>query len=130
MTLWHGRFEAAPADELMAFTASLPFDRRLAADDVAGSRAHVAGLVRARILTKREADAIGTALAQQSLRHVLSFCNARQMTAPEAYIQYSPEVFTEEGEVTNDATADFLRGFMSEFRDHVARVLTVLPRSA
>jgi NAD(P)H-dependent FMN reductase len=28
---------------------------------------------------------IGTAVAQQSLRAVLSFCNARQMTAPEAY---------------------------------------------
>jgi chromate reductase len=72
---------------------------------------------------------IGTAVAQQSLRGVLSFCNARQMTAPEAYIQYSPEVFTDDGEVTNDATATFLRGFMAEFRDHVARVLTVLPRS-
>ena len=33
---------------------------------------------------------IGTAVAQQSLRAVLSFCNARQMTAPEAYIQFSP----------------------------------------
>src|SRR3954469_23674370 len=30
--------------------------------------------------------AIGTAVAQQSLRAVLSFCNARQMTSPEAYI--------------------------------------------
>ena len=73
---------------------------------------------------------IGTAVAQQSLRGVLSFCNARQMTAPEAYIQYSPEVFTDDGEVTNEDTATFLRGFMSEFRDHVARVLTVLPRSS
>ena len=72
---------------------------------------------------------IGTAVAQQSLRGVLSFCNARQMTAPEAYIQYSPDIFTEEGEVTNEATAEFLRAFMSEFRDHVARVLTVLPRT-
>ena len=27
---------------------------------------------------------LGTAMAQQSLRGVLSFCNARQMTAPEA----------------------------------------------
>jgi chromate reductase, NAD(P)H dehydrogenase (quinone) len=71
---------------------------------------------------------IGTAVAQQSLRGVLSFCNARQMTAPEAYIQYSPEVFTEDGEVADDATAAFLSGFMAEFRDHVARVLTVLPR--
>jgi chromate reductase, NAD(P)H dehydrogenase (quinone) len=72
---------------------------------------------------------IGTAVAQQSLRGVLSFCNARQMTAPEAYIQYSPEVFTSDGEVTNAATATFLSDFMAEFRDHLARVLTVLPRS-
>ena len=71
---------------------------------------------------------IGTAVAQQSLRGVLSFCNARQMTAPEAYIQYSPEVFTEDGEVTSDATAVFLRSFMEEFRTHLTRVLTVIPR--
>jgi chromate reductase len=72
--------------------------------------------------------AIGTAVGQQSLRAVLSFCNARQMTAPEAYIHYSPEVFTPDGEVTDDSTVAFLRAFMSEFRDHVERVLTVLPR--
>src|ERR1700758_5451608 len=30
---------------------------------------------------------IGTALAQQSLRSVLGFCDSPQMTAPEAYIQ-------------------------------------------
>ena len=58
----------------------------------------------------------------------LAFCNARQMTAPEAYIHYSPEVFTNEGEVTNDATAAFLSNFMDEFRTHIARVLTVIPR--
>ena len=29
-TLWHGRFEGGPAEELMAFTVSLPFDQRLA----------------------------------------------------------------------------------------------------
>ena len=73
--------------------------------------------------------AIGTAVAQQSLRAVLSFCNARQMTAPEAYIHFSPEVFTDTGEVTDESTAAFLRGYMAEFRDHVVRVLTVLPRN-
>jgi len=72
--------------------------------------------------------AIGTAVAQQSLRAVLSFCNARQMTSPEAYIHYSPEVFTADGEVTNESTAAFLSNFLSEYRDHVVRVLTVLPR--
>jgi chromate reductase, NAD(P)H dehydrogenase (quinone) len=71
---------------------------------------------------------IGTAVAQQSLRAVLSFCNARQMTAPEAYIQYSPDVFTGDGKVADESTKAFLAGFMQEFRDHVVRVLTVLPR--
>jgi chromate reductase len=73
---------------------------------------------------------IGTALAQQSLRGVLSFCNARQMTAPEAYIQYTRELFPGDGKVTDEDTSTFLANFMAEFRDHVVRVLTVLPRHA
>jgi chromate reductase, NAD(P)H dehydrogenase (quinone) len=72
--------------------------------------------------------AIGTALAQQSLRGVLSFCNARQLTSPEAYITYSPERFRDDGEVVDESTANFLKDYMAEFRDHVMRVLTVLPR--
>lgn len=71
---------------------------------------------------------IGTALAQQSLRGVLSFCNARQMTAPEAYIRLTPGLVTDDGEVTDESTAAFLSDFMTEFRDHIERVLTVLPR--
>jgi chromate reductase len=73
--------------------------------------------------------AIGTAVGQQSLRAVLSFCNARQMTAPEAYIQYTPERFRNDGEVIEETTANFLKDWVTEFRDHVVRVLTVLPRS-
>lgn len=72
---------------------------------------------------------IGTAVAQQSLRAVLSFCNARQMTAPEAYIQFKPGLFTDSGEVTDDSTAAFLSNFLQEFLLHTERVLTVLPRS-
>ena len=72
--------------------------------------------------------AIGTAVAQQSLRGVLSFCNARQMTSPEAYIQFTPERFRDDGEVVDETTAGFLKDFMEEFRDHIVRVLTVLPR--
>ena len=52
---------------------------------------------------------IGTALGQQSLRSVLSFCNARQMTAPEAYIHYTPEKFSATGEVIDESTEMFLR---------------------
>ena len=71
---------------------------------------------------------IGTAVAQQSLRAVLSFCNARQMTAPEAYITFRPGLFTDDGEVTDESTAAFLADFMQEFRVHIERVLTVIPR--
>jgi len=71
---------------------------------------------------------IGTAVAQQSLRAVLSFCNARQMTAPEAYIHYSPEVFGPDGEILVESTEGFLRAYMNDFREHIQRVLTVLPR--
>ena len=62
MTLWHGRFAEGPAEELLAYTVSLPFDRRLAADDLVGSRAHVRGLVRAGILDGDEAAAVLGAL--------------------------------------------------------------------
>ena len=72
---------------------------------------------------------IGTAMAQQSLRGVLSFCNARQMTAPEAYIRYSPEIFPGDGEVTDESTRTFLTNYMEQFRTYVVRVLTVLPRT-
>jgi argininosuccinate lyase len=61
-TLWHGRFEGGPAAELMAFTESLSFDRRLWRDDVDGSRAHVRGLARAQLLSPAEADSILAAL--------------------------------------------------------------------
>ena len=42
--LWHGRFSSGPAEELLAFTESLSFDKRLWKDDIAGSIAHVKGL--------------------------------------------------------------------------------------
>src|SRR5215217_115174 len=60
--LWHGRFAEEPADDLLAFTSSLAFDRRLAGDDIAGSRAHVAMLARVGLLTDEEAAAVTTAL--------------------------------------------------------------------
>jgi argininosuccinate lyase len=61
-TLWHGRFAGSPADELLAFTASLDYDRRLAVDDLAGSRAHVGGLAKAGLLTDEEAGVVLAAL--------------------------------------------------------------------
>jgi argininosuccinate lyase len=63
-SLWHGRFDGGPAAELMAFTESLSFDKRLWPDDIAGSIAHVRGLANAEIITDAEASSIIAALDQ------------------------------------------------------------------
>jgi chromate reductase len=72
--------------------------------------------------------AIGTAIAQQQLRSVLSFCNSPQMNAPEAYIQFSPGLITADGHVTNETTATFLRDYMEQLHAFIVRVYSVLPR--
>ena len=62
--LWHGRFSSGPAEELLAFTESLSFDKRLWKDDIAGSLAHVKGLGHAGILPLSEVAQIESALQQ------------------------------------------------------------------
>ncbi len=73
---------------------------------------------------------IGTAVAQQHLRSILSYCNSPQMNWPEAYIQFTPGLITDDGVVTESSTAEFLRNYMEELHRFVTRVYMVLPRSA
>jgi chromate reductase len=72
--------------------------------------------------------AIGTAVSQQSLRSVLSFCNSPQMNAPEAYIHFTPDLVDEEGRVSKPDTEEFLRDYMASFHQFIARVYTAIPR--
>ena len=72
---------------------------------------------------------IGTAVAQQNLRSILSFCNSPQMNAPEAYIQFAPGLITDDGEVTDETTEQFLRDFLDQFEQFMERVFMVLPRA-
>ena len=74
--------------------------------------------------------AIATAVAQQNLRSVLGFCNSPQMNAPEAYIQFTPDLITDDGEVTVEGTKKFLQSFMAQFHTFISRVLQVLPPGA
>ena len=65
MTLWQGRFGGGKqSEELLSFTGSLSFDRRLAPDDVACSRAHVLGLERVGLVSREESGALLSALAK------------------------------------------------------------------
>jgi chromate reductase len=72
--------------------------------------------------------AIGTAIAQQHLRSLLSFCNSPQMNAIEAYIQFKPGLITSTGEVTDPSVEEFLRNYVTEFYGFIERVYLAIPR--
>jgi argininosuccinate lyase len=57
-TMWGGRFAAGPDAIMEAINASIGFDQRMAAQDIAGSRAHAAMLDATGILTDTDAEAI------------------------------------------------------------------------
>ena len=61
-TLWHGRFEGGPGEALQALNDSLPFDRRMYREDVAGSRAHVRMLARVGLMSDADAASVLHAL--------------------------------------------------------------------
>ena len=56
--MWGGRFEASPDEVMEAINASIDFDRRLYAEDIAGSVAHVTMLAARGIVTQEDAVAI------------------------------------------------------------------------
>jgi chromate reductase len=74
--------------------------------------------------------ALGTTVAQQSLRSILSFCTSPQMNAPEADIQFKPGRITDDGTVTDESTAQFLRDYLAEFEIFITRVPSVVPPRA
>lgn len=70
---------------------------------------------------------IGTAVAQQQLRSVLGFCDSPQMNFPEGYIQFTDGLVTDDGQVTDAGTREFLTDYMARFAEFVTRVRAVIP---
>jgi argininosuccinate lyase len=62
--MWGGRFAEGPAAVMREINASLPFDKRMWRQDIAGSLAHVAMLGRQGIIDADDAAAIAAGLAQ------------------------------------------------------------------
>ena len=62
--MWGGRFTSGPAEIMQRINASIGVDRRLWRQDIAGSRAHAAMLVRQGILRQADGAAIGLGLDQ------------------------------------------------------------------
>jgi argininosuccinate lyase len=63
-TMWGGRFTGGPAEAMEEINPSIDFDRKLAAQDIAGSQAHVAMLAAQGIVEAADAEAIASGLAQ------------------------------------------------------------------
>jgi len=62
--MWGGRFAEGPAAVMREINTSIPFDKRLWRQDVAGSQAHVAMLGAQGIVSAEDAAAIGAGLDQ------------------------------------------------------------------
>ena len=62
--MWGGRFASGPSQIMEEINASIDFDRRLAAQDIAGSKAHVAMLAASGIIEKADAVSIAMGLDQ------------------------------------------------------------------
>src|ERR1700689_1265921 len=63
-TMWGGRVTGRPAEAMEEINASIDFDRKLAAQDILGSEAHLAMLARQGIVEAADAEAIARGLAQ------------------------------------------------------------------
>ena len=64
---------------------------------------------------------ISTAAAQQHLKAILSHYDAPTLGQPEGYVQSTPGLFTDSGEVTNDGTAAFLESYLDAFSRLISR---------
>ncbi len=62
--MWGGRFQMSPAEIMQEINASIGFDKRLAPQDIRGSKAHAQMLAEAGILTKSDAKEIVKGLDQ------------------------------------------------------------------
>lgn len=62
MALWGGRFEAGVAQVTQEFGASLPVDKHLYRQDIAGSKAHAKMLAAQGIISQADAESICSGL--------------------------------------------------------------------
>ncbi len=65
---------------------------------------------------------IATAAAQQHLKAILLHMDAIVLGQPEGYIQSTPGLIADDGEVTDPTTAELLAGYVQAFSDLISRV--------
>lgn len=66
-------------------------------------------------VTGTSPGAIGAAVAQSCLKLAMLNCNMVMMHQPEAYIQFSPEVFGDDGTIHDESVRGFLQAWVDAF---------------
>ena len=66
---------------------------------------------------------IGTAVAQRELHSVLGAVASPQMVSPEAYVQFTPDLVDDDGNVADPKTREFLQKFLAAFKKFLDRQL-------
>ena len=85
-----------------------------------GPGARTPGPASSPAITGTSPGAIGTAVAQQHLRHVLGVLGVLVMGG-EAYISFKPGLVDADGTITDESTRGFLKSFVDQFAALVAR---------
>jgi len=134
MTLWSGRFSAGMDETLWNLSESFSFDQVLYAHDIAGSKAHVAGLVAAGLLTADEGDALASTL-DTVCAEFESGTFERSATDEDIHMAIERRVTALAGPVgaklhtarsRNDQVATTLRLFTRDALDEIARATLAL----
>jgi len=69
------------------------------------------------------AGAMSTALAQQHLRNICVFLDIPLLQQPEAFVRYKDGLFADDGSVTDESIAKFLRNFVDHYLAWVNRFI-------
>ncbi len=59
--------------------------------------------------------ALGSALAQQHLRNVLTFLDMPLLNQPEVFLQFNESAFDADGNIANDSTKTYLQGWVNSY---------------
>ncbi|MBN9568173.1 MAG: argininosuccinate lyase [Alphaproteobacteria bacterium] len=135
--MWGGRFAAGPAAIMEEINVSIDFDKRLAAQDLAGSRAHAQMLVAKGILSQEDGTAIARGLDQVAAEieagrftfrrelediHLNVESRLAELIGPAAGRLHT-------GRSRNDQVATDFRLWVREACDHAGERLTLLQRA-
>ncbi len=71
---------------------------------------------------------IGMAVSQQNRRSILSLLDSPQANSAEAYIQFVPGLFGEDGDISDETIANFQRDYIEAFANFIVRVHSAIPQ--